>query len=518
MSILGLIAGGLISAWLVLRLVFTLPDRPADPAPVPPPDTPDSRIGRAIAGLEAAHPGLSGIQLLPDSLGSFAARVKLIRAADVCLDVQYYIWRDDVSGRLLLDELRQAADRGVAVRLLLDDNGIDDLDDELAALNTHANIEVRLFNPFTIRRPKALGYLLDFFRLNRRMHNKSLTADNQMTIIGGRNIGDMYFGAGDQPEFADLDVIAIGAIVPELAADFSRYWTSASSYPCELILPPAATGALERLAASAQALTLADLLAQDYAAAVDEMSYADPLTHGLLAYEWVPVTMLSDDPAKALGRKPRSPTPLGRIGEIIGESQKQMGLVSAYFVPSKAGADMFVAMAARGVQLDVLTNALASTDVAVVHAGYARYRRRLLEAGVRLWEMRGENTAFPAKRSGVLGSLPRSSRTSLHAKTFTCDGARLFVGSFNFDPRSMHINTELGFLMESPALAQRLERIFGEPLRERAYEVQLEPDGAMIWLEASADGITIHRHDPETSLWRRMQVVLWQMMPIEWLL
>jgi putative cardiolipin synthase len=518
MTIVASIAGLLVAAWLALRLVFALPDRPPDALPPPPADTPDSRIGRAIAGLEAEHPGLSGILLLPDSRGSYAARVKLIRAADVCLDVQYYIWRDDVSGRLLLDELRQAADRGVTVRLLLDDNGIAKLDDELAALNTHPNVEVRLFNPFTIRRPKVLGYLLDFSRLNRRMHNKSLTADNQMTIIGGRNIGDMYFGAGDQPEFADLDILAIGAIVPELAADFSRYWISASSYPSHLILPEPASGALDRLTDKAQALLRTDILAQDYAIAVDDMSYADPLTHGATAYEWVPVTMLSDDPAKALGRQPLSHNPLGRIGDIIGQSQSRMGLVSAYFVPSRAGADLFVAMAARGVQLDVLTNALASTDVAVVHAGYARYRRRLLKAGVRLWEMKGENTAFPAKRSGVLGSLPRSSRTSLHAKTFTCDDARLFVGSFNFDPRSMHLNTELGFLMESPALAQRLQQIFGDPLRERAYEVQLAPDESLIWIEAGQNGSLVHTHDPETSVWRRLQVHMWQLMPIEWLL
>lgn len=518
MSILAIIALVLASLWVALRLAFALPDRPPDAAPPLPADTPDSRIGRAIAGLETAHPGLSGIQLLPDSRDSYAARVKLIRAADVCLDVQYYIWCEDVSGRLLLDELRQAADRGVAVRLLLDDNGIAKLDDELAALNTHTNVEVRLFNPFVIRHPKVLGYALDFFRLNRRMHNKSLTADNQMTIVGGRNIGDMYFGAGSELQFADLDVLAIGAIVPELAADFARYWTSASAYPAQLILPAPAAEALDTLAGSVQDLLRTDPLAQDYALAVDAMSYADPLTHGSLEYEWVPVTMLSDDPAKALGRQPRTKTPLGRIGDIIGQSQQQMGLVSAYFVPSKAGADMFVAMAARGVQLDVLTNALASTDVAVAHAGYARYRRRLLQAGVRLWEMKGENPAFPAKRSGVLGGLPRSSRTSLHAKTFTCDGAKLFVGSFNFDPRSMHLNTELGFLMESPALAHRLQRIFGDPLRERAYEVRLGPDGTLIWIEAGEDGPSVHTHDPETSLWRRMQVVMWQLLPIEWLL
>lgn len=506
------------AVWIVLRITFRLPALPPEPPLPPPQDTPECRIARAIAGLEADNPGLSGILPLVDSRNAYAARLKLIRAADVCLDVQYYIWREDVAGLLLLDELRMAADRGVKVRLLLDDNGIAKLDDELAALESHPNIEVRLFNPFVIRAPKIMGYLLDFFRLNRRMHNKSLTADNQMTIIGGRNIGDEYFGPGDQPEFADLDVLAIGAIVPEMATDFTRYWTSASSYPAPLILPVAPSDALDQLARRTQLLAATSELARAYHDAVDARAYTDPLTHQSHEYDWVPVTMMSDDPAKALGHAPRTPSPIGEIGAIMDQARQQLGLVSAYFVPAKAGTAMFEAMAARGVAVDVLTNALSSTDVAVVHAGYARYRRRLLKAGVRLWEMKGDAPRHPPARSGVLGSLPRSSRSSLHAKTFTIDTERLFVGSFNFDPRSMHLNTELGFLMDSPALAQRLQELFNEPLRQRAYEVQLSPNGAMQWIDAGPEGTVIHTTDPGTTVVRRAQVVLWSMLPIEWLL
>ncbi|MDM7956188.1 phospholipase D family protein [Blastomonas sp.] len=513
-----LVLAGLVAAVVVLRLIFRLPKLPPEPVPPPPEDTPDSRIGKAIAGLEAEHPGLSGILPLIDSRGAYAARVKLIRAADRYLDVQYYIWREDVAGLLLLEELREAADRGVKVRLLLDDNGIARLDDELVALESHPNIEVRLFNPSVIRTPKLIGYLLHCIRLNRRMHNKSMTADNQMTIIGGRNIGDEYFGPGDQPEFADLDVLAIGAIVPEMAADFARYWTSASSYPAPLMLPSAGPGALGELARKTQRLKDSDRLAQEYEAAVDTLSYADPLTHHAIDYDWVPVKMISDDPAKALGHSPRTPQPIGEIGAIMEQARERLGLVSAYFVPAKAGAAMFEALSARGVTVDVLTNALSSTDVAVVHAGYARYRKQLLRAGVHLWEMKGDAPRHPAPRSGVIGSLPRSSRSSLHAKTFTIDGQKLFVGSFNFDPRSMHLNTELGFLMDSPALASRLQELFSVPMRQRAYQVELTEGGALRWIDERPDGTVIHTHDPATTLLRRAQVVFWRAMPVEWLL
>ncbi len=202
----------------------------------------------------AAHPGLSGVFPLDDAQQAFAARVLLVRRAQVSLDLQYYIWHRDTSGLLLLDEVRQAADRGVRVRLLLDDNGIAGLDPLLATLAGHPNIAVRLFNPFVIRRPKAIGYLLDFRRLNRRMHNKSFTADGRFTIMGGRNIGDEYFGASEKSLFADLDVFAAGAVIADVAADFERYWQSESSWPALQILPSGAANGLTGFAAEVTAL------------------------------------------------------------------------------------------------------------------------------------------------------------------------------------------------------------------------------------------------------------------------
>ncbi|HWL28523.1 MAG TPA: phospholipase D-like domain-containing protein, partial [Burkholderiaceae bacterium] len=211
-------------------------------------------LGRAIAPAVLAHPGRSGIHSLSDPHEAFAVRARLARAAEKTLDVQYYIWHDDTTGRLMLEELRMAADRGVRVRLLLDDNGITGLDARLAALDTHPNIEIRLFNPFVVRSPKFIGYLTDFDRANRRMHNKSFTADNQATIIGGRNIGDEYFGATDGVLFADLDVLAVGAVVDDVSADFDRYWASESSYPARLILPAVTPDQLRKLGEEVQGI------------------------------------------------------------------------------------------------------------------------------------------------------------------------------------------------------------------------------------------------------------------------
>src|SRR5690606_38643909 len=227
-----------------------------------PAESADTALGRAIAPRAQAHPGKAGIHALADPHDAFAARVLLARTAQKTLDVQYYIWRGDTTGTLLLDELRAAAQRGVRVRLLLDDNGTGGLDAELAALDSHANIEIRLFNPFLIRTPKSIGYVTDFMRANRRMHNKSFTADNQATIIGGRNVGDEYFGAGEAVLFADLDVLAIGKAAGDVSSDFDRYWASKSSYPVSLILPKVGTTILPQLKARAESMIQSPAAAQ----------------------------------------------------------------------------------------------------------------------------------------------------------------------------------------------------------------------------------------------------------------
>src|SRR5574340_533285 len=203
----------------------------------------DSALEAAIAPLAAAHPGCSGIHPLPGGLDAFAARMLLAGAAERTLDVQYYIWDGDKTGTLLFNALRAAADRGVRVRLLLDDHNAIGLDETLAELDTHPMLEVRLFNPLRIRRPRWINYLIDFTRVNRRMHNKSITADAAATIVGGRNVADKYFDASDEIVFADLDVLAVGPVARDVAADFERYWNSVSACPARRLLPRQAPAA-----------------------------------------------------------------------------------------------------------------------------------------------------------------------------------------------------------------------------------------------------------------------------------
>lgn len=265
-------------------------------------ETHDTRLGRSISPLVEAHPGLSGIHALADSRDAFAARSHLAQVAERTLDVQYYIWEKDMTGTLLFEELRAAADRGVRVRFLLDDNGTSGLDPILAALDSHPNIEVRLFNPCVIRKPR-LGYLTDFSRANRRMHNKSFTADNQVTIIGGRNVGDEYFSAAEGLLFVDLDVIAVGPVVSEVSKDFDRYWASDSSYPADRIVPRVDPARIQKIAAAASNVGR-DPAAVAYTNALRDSPFVRLLIERRLDFEWAETRMISDDPAKGLGRAP----------------------------------------------------------------------------------------------------------------------------------------------------------------------------------------------------------------------
>ncbi len=483
---------------------------------VPSKKTADTRLGRAIAPLALAHPGESGIVLLKNAHDAFAARALLAEAAEVTLDVQYYIWQYDITGTMLLDVLYRAAERGVRVRLLLDDNGISGLDGALAALDTHPNIEVRLFNPFVVRSPKWIGYVTSFSRLNHRMHNKSFTADNQATIIGGRNIADEYFGAGQGALFADLDVLAIGPVVSELSDDFDRYWSSASAYPAAVILPQAGEQDLAQVVETARACNDRSE-ASRYVCAVADSEFLKNLLEGNLGFTWAPVSMVSDDPRKVLGKKPKNGLMSRQLAEAMGSPEHSIILVSPYFIPTKAGVELFRNLERQGVHVRVLTNSLEANDVAMVHAGYAKYRKPLLEAGVQLFELRKLPGEEPVERQ-LQGNLIGSSSSSLHAKTFAVDGKRLFVGSFNFDPRSVHINTELGFVIESPELAQAVEDHFEEKARVTAYEVVLDEAGHLQWIERNGEDEIRHSHDPGTGPVKRMLVSLFSFLPIEHLL
>ena len=477
-------------------------------------DTGSTRLGQAIAPLAAAHPGLSGVLLLPDGRDAFAARVLLARSAERSLDLQYYIWRDDLTGVLLLDELRNAAARGVRVRLLLDDNNTAGLDPMLAALDADPNIEIRLFNPFRTRAWRSLGFAFDFSRLNRRMHNKSFTADNQATIVGGRNIGDEYFGAAGDVLFVDLDVLAVGPVVPETSGDFDRYWNSASAYPVASLVDARAAepgGALARRAAQLRS----QAGAQRYIEAIRSSAFVAQLHAGQAPLEWDPIRLVSDDPAKAAGTARPEDRVAAQLRSLWGKPAHQLDLVSPYFVPGKDGAKALADLARSGARVRVLTNSLEATDVAAVHAGYAKWRHDLLRAGVSLFELRRSWGAdLPDSGRGRFGS----SASSLHAKTFGVDGRSIFVGSFNMDQRSLALNTEMGFVIDSPRMAQELSRALDTRMPERAYEVRLDEKGKLFWIER-ADGKTL-RYDtePGTGIWKRAGVRILSILPIDWLL
>lgn len=473
-----------------------------------------TRLGQALAPRVVAHPGKSGIHALADPHDAFAARVLLARTAERTLDVQYYIWHGDITGTLLLEELHEAADRGVRVRLLLDDNGTAGLDTELAALALHPQIEVRLFNPFKVRNPKWLGYITDFSRANRRMHNKSFTADSQASIVGGRNVGDEYFGATEGILFADLDVLSVGPIVEHVSTDFDRYWASGSSYPVEQIVPAVSDESLAQLSQTAAVLERDDA-AKDYVEAVSQSDFIRLLLAGELHLEWAETRMVSDDPAKGLGETPREGKLTYQLGQILGEPKDKVALVSPYFVPTAAGVEAFTALANRGINVRILTNSLDATDVAAVHAGYAKRRKDLLKAGIQLFEMRQLSPHIERNESaGPFGS----SGSSLHAKTFAVDGERMFVGSFNFDPRSANLNTELGFVIDSPALSWAVHHAFDSTIPANAYEVRLADNDQLYWVERVGDREIHYDQEPNTGFLQRSGVFLLSILPIEWLL
>lgn len=477
-------------------------------------DTGATQLGRAISPLVVLHPGLCGIYPLREAPDAFAARMRLARVAERTLDVQYYIWSKDLTGTLLFEELHAAADRGVRVRLLLDDSGTSGVDPELSSLDSHPNIEVRLFNPFVIRNPR-IGYVTDFFRANRRMHNKSFTADNQAAIIGGRNVGDDYFGAKEGLLYADFDVLAVGPVVTDVSHDFDRYWNSASSYPVDHLLPRVDSTQIEKIAAAAHRVEH-DPAATTYLQALRDSPFVRQLVAGNLEMEWAATRMISDDPAKGLGRATPDQLFPQRLSGVVSQPSSHLEMVIAYFVPTVAGVDSLAEMAKRGVRIRIVTNSLEAGDGPWVHSGYVKHRKALLEAGITLYELRRLSPKKKGEKKG--GSGPGSSDSSLHAKTFAVDGARIFVGSFNFDPRSAKLNTELGFVIDSPTLAQRIADTFDTAVPAQSYQVHLTDKGDIYWTEQRGKELVRYDKEPNTSFWLRAAVWFLSLLPIEWLL
>jgi len=472
-------------------------------------DTQDTRLGRAVAGLVADHVDPAGIHALPDPHGAFAARVLLAGVAERSIDAQYYIWHGDSTGVLLFEALWRAAGRGVRVRLLVDDNNTAGLDETLAALDSHENLDVRLYNPLHHRTVRALSYVTSPRRMNRRMHNKSFTVDNQATVVGGRNVGDEYFGAGSGTVFTDLDVLGVGPVVRDVSSEFDRYWNSPSATPTSSLIPPASPDAVRRLESRFET-TRNDPEAEEYLRSLRETALVEQLLQERLELEWTSARLVSDDPGKTLDPGHREDLLLlPRMLELVGHPAKSLDLVSPYFVPMAAGTAAFADLARRGVRVRVLTNSLAATDVSSVHAGYMKRRRALLESGVRLYELK------PAPGAGTGGEGSGGSSASLHAKTFAVDGRVAFVGSFNFDPRSALLNTEMGLVIESADVAGRIAAAFESEVPLRAFEVRLAEDGRLYWIERTEVGERRYDTEPGTGFWRRVGVRFLSILPIE---
>lgn len=489
---------------------FKLPKNNAQPNYALAPDT-QGKLGQALTNLAQEYPDLTGIKPITNGADAFAVRMFLADLAHSSIDVQYYIWRNDLTGYLLLDRLKQAADRGVKVRLLLDDHGTAHLDDTLYSLQQHPNIEIRLWNPFNLRNFKKLSFTFDFARLNRRMHNKAFTVDGHASVLGGRNVGDEYFSTGATPFSVDLDVLAVGAVVPKINQDFDLYWNSPSAYTVEqLIKPkPKAQPLEEILGCYSHTQQLAE-----YIQVLQNTEIVDRLASSELSMHWVPVKLVSDNPAKGQGALPREKLLGGILLEAVGHIEERFDGVSPYFVPGKEGALALNSLVAQGVQVRMLTNSLEATNVLPVHAGYTKWRNKMLKGGVELYEMRSlEGADQVSKRLGIIGS----SGSSLHAKTFAVDGKRIFVGSFNFDPRSDQLNTEMGLLISSPELAELLHASFDSGLFNTSVQVKKEGRHLTWHLPNQPDAPPLTK-EPGSSFWRNVGLKVLGWLPLEHLL
>jgi len=488
--------------------------------------TADTKLGvfatRAIADLRAP----SGVHLLYRGPDAFLARLVLADSAERSIDAQYYIWHGDTTGRLLIAALLRAADRGVRVRLLIDDVGSAANDMHLLLLTRHANVELRLFNPVASRTTRMLGLLFDFARTNRRMHNKSFTVDNQVAIIGGRNIGDEYFGARTDVNFGDLDSLTIGAAVADVSSRFDAFWNSPLVYAIQDL-----TTARPDDAAYAKARIDLEAFAQEqrdrtYAQAVRDNELATQLHAGHVLFTGGSVKVLADDPAKV--ERPDEDTSKNLMPQLMPEfagMREQVVMVSPYFVPGVQGVEALRRLKARGIRVRVLTNSLASTDEPSVYSGYAKYREALLEGGVELYEVNPDatrddvNARRDAADDGPHGS--GRSRAALHAKTLVVDCRLFFVGSMNLDPRSAFTNTEIGIVVDAPTEAAHLCGVLDNVLAH-AYRVELrrtETGASHIEWSGLEDGREVrYTSSPKTSAAQRFKATFYGLLPIEPLL
>ena len=474
-------------------------------------ETDDTYLGQVFAPLRDAHPEASGFYLLPDGIEALAARLLFAARAERTIDAQYYLINNDDIGIVFIGALLDAADRGIRVRLLVDDFLTKGYDAGIAALDSHPNFELRIFNPFATRNIRFLDGIRSFTRVNRRMHNKAFTVDNQITVIGSRNIAAEYFSARADRNFADLDTLAVGSIVHEVSQMFDRYWNSrkAAVAPSFMKLPPDPKGNLVRVRErieQARARLIKTPYAESLAVTGNEL-----LDKKATAFTWSPYELVYDAPEKAERAKAaHAQSILDPLRAAIGAANRELVIVTPYFVPQSRGIEFARGLRDRGVEVVIITNSLASTNQRLVHSGYAPARRPLLEMGVKLYEVRSDaglgNSVLPGGQAAA---------GVLHTKAFLVDREKMFIGSFNFDPRSAWINTELGIIIDSPEISGAVAERIDDRLSAFTYEVVLTDDGKLRWLEDHSAGTRTLSTEPGTSFWERAYVNLLKLLPIK---
>jgi len=505
-AFLAVLAAILLSACGVLP---THIDRPFSPARQPSADSPLVRI----AQNSSTDPTLTGFRLMPDGFYSLDARIQLIRRARDSLDLQYYLIQDDRTGRLLMRALRDAALRGVRVRLLVDDLYTTGGDPMFRGLAAFPNVEVRLFNPFCCARQsfasKYVASIADFRRLNHRMHNKLFIADGVFAVMGGRNIADEYFARSATSNFVDMDVFVVGSVVRQLASIFDIYWNSPQVYPAEAILGESADREVARRSFD-HLVDDGEQMRSLVLPPLDILGYrpiSDDLDAGRLVLVWGTAVAFADQPGKVMATSAemaRSMSAQMNVMDRVIESNSEVVISSPYFIPGSMGVQAFGDLIKRNVRVTILTNSFAANDVPLAHAGYARYRVELLRAGIDLYEL---SPTRIQRNEQVM--LPGMSIGRLHAKAAVIDQSMVYIGSVNLDPRSESSNTEIGLVARCPELAQEVTRVINISKLRSSYRLRFAADGRSLeWLATDAQGEVILSGEPEVTPFMRLETML----------
>lgn len=463
--------------------------------------------------------GLTAYLALDDAFISIASRLHLINKAQHNIDLQYYIWEDDSIGHLMLAELLKAADRGVKVRLLIDDQNGTKLDATLKQLAAHPNFEIKLFNPYKFRKLRVIDYAFRLKHINQRMHNKLIIADGAIAVTGGRNISREYFDASDNFQFTDMDILFYGTAVQHANDIFHEFWNDNLSYSVPQLL---GDGNQEQLSKLRQYYELTALQKDQLKKRIElaEKQINKHLKDRPI--NWAKAHFIADSPDKIRGEATNDQLIYSQMLNIMGEPKQHLELVSAYFVPTRKGTDYLVNLSKNDVRIRILTNSFLANDVAVVHAFYQKYRHDLLQNGIKLYEFkpyieRTKRTWYEVVTGNVIPAKGKNT-SSLHAKFFDIDGM-VFIGSFNFDPRSANLNSEVGLVVESDVLQKYISKSLDQYLPQIAYELKLNKQGEIIWLDQHKDGsIVEYKHDPETTKFQRFAMQAVSYLPIEWMM